>query len=124
MRHRCRLDHAGLFAARCGGARFSLCHLHDLREPIGRGEVSYLVLLQPEPEGGFTVTCPALPGLVSYGASLDEARAMAADAIVGYIECLREDGEPVPPTDEPCRHKLGIACDGRYDQVGPRDRSP
>jgi antitoxin HicB len=70
-----------------------------LREPIGQGEVSYLVLLQPEPEGGFTVTCPALPGLVSYGASLDEARTMAADAISGYVECLREDGEPVPPSD-------------------------
>jgi antitoxin HicB len=42
------------------------------------------------------VTCPALPGLVTYGQSLEEARAMAADAIRGYIECLREDGEPIP----------------------------
>jgi antitoxin HicB len=57
------------------------------------------MLLQPEPEGGYTVTCPALPGLVTYGASLDEARAMAADAIRGYIECLREDGEPIPESD-------------------------
>jgi antitoxin HicB len=57
------------------------------------------MLLQPEPEGGYTVTCPALPGLVTYGASLDEARAMAADAIRGYIECLREDAEPVPESD-------------------------
>ena len=70
------------------------------REPIGQGEVRYVVLFQPEPEGGFTVTCPALPGLVSYGASLDEARAIAADAIAGYVECLREDGEPVPPSDD------------------------
>lgn len=70
-----------------------------LREPTGLGEVSYLVLLQPEPEGGFTVTCPALRGLVSYGASLDEARAMAADAIADYVECLREVGPPVSPTD-------------------------
>jgi predicted RNase H-like HicB family nuclease len=30
---------------------------------------------------------------------LEEARAMAADAIRGYIECLREDGEPVPESD-------------------------
>jgi predicted RNase H-like HicB family nuclease len=45
------------------------------------------------------VTCPTLPGLVSYGASLEEARAMAADSIRGYIECLREDGEPVPESD-------------------------
>jgi predicted RNase H-like HicB family nuclease len=57
------------------------------------------VLLQPEPEGGYTVTCPALPGLVTYGETLDDARAMAADAIQGYIDCLREDGEPIPESD-------------------------
>jgi predicted RNase H-like HicB family nuclease len=45
------------------------------------------------------VTCPALPGLVTYGASREEARAMAADAIRGYLECLREDGEPIPESD-------------------------
>lgn len=60
---------------------------------------TYTVLLQPEPEGGYTVTCPALPGLVTYGGSLEEARAMAADAIKGYLECLREDGEPIPESD-------------------------
>ena len=36
------------------------------------------------------MTCPALPGFVTYGETLEEARAMAADAIGGYIECLRE----------------------------------
>jgi antitoxin HicB len=45
------------------------------------------------------VTCPALPGLVTYGDTLDEARAMTADPIRGYIECLREDGEPIPESD-------------------------
>jgi predicted RNase H-like HicB family nuclease len=45
---------------------------------------------------GYTVTCPEL---VTYGETLDEARAMAADAIRGYIECLREDGEPIPERD-------------------------
>jgi hypothetical protein len=33
--------------------------------PVGRD--SYTVLLQPEVEGGYTVTCPALPGLVTCG---------------------------------------------------------
>ncbi len=68
-------------------------------EPVVAGEIRYLALYQPEPEGGYTVTCPALPGLVSYGATLDEARAMAADAVAGYVACLLEDGEPVPPSD-------------------------
>jgi antitoxin HicB len=69
------------------------------KESVSAAAHTYTVLLQPEPEGGYTVTCPALPGLVTYGASLEEARAMAADAIRGYIECLREDGEPVPESD-------------------------
>jgi antitoxin HicB len=66
------------------------------KESVAAAAYTYTVLLQPEPEGGYTVTCPTLPGLVTYGETLDEARAMAADAIRGYIECLREDGEPLP----------------------------
>lgn len=33
--------------------------------------------------------------------TLEEARAMAADAIEGYLELLREDGLPLPASDEP-----------------------
>jgi antitoxin HicB len=60
------------------------------RKPITAAEHAYNILLQPEPEGGYTVTCPALPGLVTYGETLEEARALAADAIEGYLECLEE----------------------------------
>ena len=56
-------------------------------------EYSYTVLFEPAEEGGFVVTCPALPGLVTEGDTLEEARAMAEDAIRGYIESLRK--EPV-----------------------------
>ena len=69
------------------------------KESVSAAAYTYTVLFQPEPEGGYTVTCPALPGLVTYGETLEEARAMAADAIRGYIECLREDGEPIPESD-------------------------
>jgi antitoxin HicB len=44
---------------------------------------TYTFVFNPEPEGGYTVTCPALPGLVTYGETLDEARAMARDAMEG-----------------------------------------
>jgi predicted RNase H-like HicB family nuclease len=69
------------------------------KESVAAAARTYTVLLQPEPEGVYTVTCPALPGLVTYGETLEEARAMAADAIRGDIECLREDGEPIPESD-------------------------
>jgi antitoxin HicB len=40
------------------------------RKPVAGAEHTYNVLLQPEPEGGYTVTCPSLPGLVTYGETL------------------------------------------------------
>jgi antitoxin HicB len=42
---------------------------------------SYRVELRKEPEGGYTVTVPSLPGCVTYGATIEESIAMARDAI-------------------------------------------
>ena len=53
------------------------------------------------------VTCPALPGLVTEGDTLEEARAMATDAIQGYLESLRKHGEPIP-TDESITEQLAV----------------
>ncbi len=58
------------------------------------------LVLRPEPEGGFTALVPALPGCVTYGRTLAEARAMAKDAISGYIESLKKHAEPIPTDDE------------------------
>jgi predicted RNase H-like HicB family nuclease len=52
--------------------------------------------MTPDETGGYVVTCPALPGLVTEGNTLEEARAMATDAIKGYLESLKQDGEPIP----------------------------
>jgi antitoxin HicB len=61
----------------------------------------YTFVLDPDPEGGFVVTCPALPGLVTHGATIEEAREMARDAMEGNIEVLVKDGEEVPDSDAP-----------------------
>ena len=45
------------------------------------GNITYTIQLRPEPEGGFTVLVPALPEVISYGASEGEALRMAEDAI-------------------------------------------
>jgi predicted RNase H-like HicB family nuclease len=45
---------------------------------------------------GFSADVPALPGCITWGRTMDEARAMIADAIECYIEGLRKAGEPVP----------------------------
>jgi antitoxin HicB len=58
--------------------------------------LNYTVLITPDETGGYVVTCPALPGLVTEGDTLEEAREMAADAIRCYLEGLQMDGEPIP----------------------------
>ena len=58
--------------------------------------LNYNLIFQPEPEGGFTVTVPALPGCVSYGRNLEEAKRMATDAIRGNITSLKKHKESIP----------------------------
>lgn len=62
---------------------------------------TYTFVFTPEPEGGYTVSCPALPGLVTYGETLDQARNMARDAMEGLIEVMLEKHQPVPESDAP-----------------------
>ena len=71
-------------------------------------EYSYTVLFEPAEEGGFVVTCPALPGLVTEGDTIEEARAMAEDAIRTYIESLRKDHLPVPSDKVPVKEEIHV----------------
>jgi predicted RNase H-like HicB family nuclease len=43
--------------------------------------LNYQIVLRPEPEGGFTVLVPSLPGCITYGRDLNHALKMAEDAI-------------------------------------------
>jgi predicted RNase H-like HicB family nuclease len=58
--------------------------------------LNYTIVITPDETGGYVITCPALPGLVTEGDTIEEAREMARDAITGYLESLRMDGEPIP----------------------------
>src|ERR1041385_5785725 len=64
-------------------------------------DASLYVCLRTRAGGGFTVTCLALPGLVTYGETLQEAREMARDAMAGLIEGMLEKGEEIPESDAP-----------------------
>ncbi len=66
------------------------------------------VILRPEPEGGFTAIVPSLPGCVTYGRTLAEAKKMAKDAIFGYIESLKKHKEPIPTDDETLMASLDL----------------
>jgi antitoxin HicB len=69
------------------------------REYVTAHQYRYTVLFEPAEEGGYVVTCPSLPGLVTEGDTLQEARANAAEAMRGYLETLAKDGLPIPPED-------------------------
>lgn len=54
------------------------------------------LVFTPQPEGGFTVTAPALPELITEGDTIDEAYANVADALAAVIELYEEEGRPLP----------------------------
>jgi antitoxin HicB len=76
-------------------------------------EYSFTVFFEPAAEGGYVVTCPALPGLVTEGDTPAEAREMARDAIRAYLESLRKDGEAIPTdpkfVSDPVKGKISVA---------------
>jgi antitoxin HicB len=62
--------------------------------------LNYRILLQREPEGGYRVMVPILPGCVTYGDTIEEAKKMAKEAIGLYLESLIEDGEEIPTEED------------------------
>ena len=58
-------------------------------------KLQFNVIFRPEKEGGFTALVPLLPGCVSYGKPLDEAKRMIADAIDGYLFSMKKRGETI-----------------------------
>jgi antitoxin HicB len=54
------------------------------------------LLFEPQAEGGFTVTSPLLPELVTEGDTLEEAYQNARDAFDAVAELYAEDGRSLP----------------------------
>lgn len=74
---------------------------------------TYTVLLAPEPVGeSVSVTVPAMPGVLTWGRSVDEALASAREAIALHLESYVERGQSFP------RDRKPRATTGR--QRGPR----
>jgi predicted RNase H-like HicB family nuclease len=58
--------------------------------------MSYVVVLEAESDGGFSISVPDLPGCASHGESQLEALANVREAIELHIEGLKADGLAVP----------------------------
>jgi predicted RNase H-like HicB family nuclease len=56
----------------------------------------YIALIHKDANSDYGVSFPDLPGVITAGSDLDEARKMAAEALALHLEGLAEDGEAVP----------------------------
>lgn len=54
------------------------------------------LMLRAQPEGGYTVTSPALPELITEGDTVEAALAHVADALAAVVELYEDLGKPLP----------------------------
>ena len=54
------------------------------------------LVFEPQPEGGYTVTCPVLPELITEGDTIAEAMANVEDALLAIIEAYEDLCRPLP----------------------------
>lgn len=60
----------------------------------------FIAFFEPQEEGGFTVTVPALPGCISEGDTFEEAQANINEAIHSYLGSLIAENETLPRVAE------------------------
>ena len=70
----------------------------------------FTIVLEPQPEGGFTVTVPALPEVVTEGDTEAEAMTMAEEAIRMVLLYRRDHDLPIPEDAVPTVRKITIAA--------------
>jgi antitoxin HicB len=54
------------------------------------------LVFTPQPEGGYTVTSPVLPELLTEGDTLEEAQANVRDAFEAVAELYADQGRSLP----------------------------
>ena len=73
-------------------------------------QYDFTIVLEPQAEGGFTVSVPALPEVVTEGETEPEALAMAEEAIRMVLGYRRDHGLPIPGDTAPTVRKITIAA--------------
>ena len=69
------------------------------------------LVLEPQPEGGYVVTCPLVPELITEGEDVQDALHNANDALAAIIEALKELGRPMPPALQPAPEDTRLLID-------------
>lgn len=66
------------------------------------------LVLQPQPEGGYVVTCPLVPELLTEGDTVQEALHNASDASKAVIDSYTDLGRPLPAALQPAQENAPI----------------
>ena len=68
----------------------------------------YRVVIEPDEDGVFIATVPAVPGVVEQGETADEAYERVKESLTFALDCMTEDGEKIPPSDADVREIRGV----------------
>ena len=58
--------------------------------------MNYKIILSEGEDGYLVAECPAIPGCISQGKTVEEAMRNIKEAIELCLECYKEDGTPLP----------------------------
>jgi antitoxin HicB len=72
--------------------------------------VSFSIVLEPQPGGGFTVLVPALPEVVTEGDTEQEALANVQEAIGAALAYRRDNGLAIPSDAQPEIRRVTVAA--------------
>ena len=59
------------------------------------------LVLEPQPEGGYTITCPLLPNLITEADTMEEVIPNVSDALAALIEAYEDLNRPLPDVLHP-----------------------
>ena len=59
----------------------------------------YKINIEPDEDGVFISTVPAVPGVVEQGETTEEAFERVRESLTFFLDCKAEDGEEIPPSD-------------------------
>jgi len=77
-------------------------------EKVSKQIYNYTAGFEENENGGYTVLVPALPGLVTEGKNLENAKEMAEDAILCYVEGLKISHEEIPEEGNIAHLRLSV----------------
>ena len=71
-----------------------------MTKKISQKILKYTAIFEPEEDGGYVVSVPAIRGCVTQGDTFEEAKEMIKDALEGCLAVLKEEGQDIPKETE------------------------